>query len=69
MNLLKLFHVYPYPESAMVHYQELRAGRYNIGGNDLRIAAIALENDAVLITRNEQHFDRIPGLLIETWKS
>jgi tRNA(fMet)-specific endonuclease VapC len=68
VNLLKMFRVYTYSEDAMARFQELRAGRYNIGGNDMRIAAIALEYDAVLITRNEQHFDRIPQLVVDTWK-
>jgi tRNA(fMet)-specific endonuclease VapC len=34
---------------------------------DLLIAGIAIENDMVLITNNESHFNRIPGLKIENW--
>ncbi len=34
---------------------------------DLLIGAIALANDATLLTRNYQHFQRLPGLKIEDW--
>ena len=35
---------------------------------DLLIAGIAIENDLTLITNNENHFGRIPGLKIDNWK-
>ena len=35
---------------------------------DLLIAGIAIENDLILITNNEKHFSRIPGLMIDSWK-
>lgn len=35
---------------------------------DLLIAGIAIENDMILVTNNERHFGRIPGLKIENWK-
>lgn len=35
---------------------------------DLLIAGIAIDNDLILITNNEKHFSRIPGLMIDNWK-
>lgn len=34
---------------------------------DLFIAATALYNDMVLVTHNNRHFSRIPGLKLEDW--
>ena len=38
-----------------------RAGR-TIGMADSLIAGIALNHDAILITRNREHYERVPGL-------
>ena len=54
-------------ESAIDRYEDLRKQKLNIGKMDLRIAAIVLQHDAILVTRNTQDFCRIPGLLLENW--
>ena len=38
-----------------------------IGPNDLMIAAIAMANDAVLVTHNVSEFGRVVGLKVDDW--
>jgi tRNA(fMet)-specific endonuclease VapC len=53
--------------AAVTKFRQLRQQRIRIGTQDLRIAAIALVNDCVLVTRNEQDFRQVPGLMTENW--
>jgi tRNA(fMet)-specific endonuclease VapC len=46
---------------------QLRQQKIRIGTLDLRIAAIVLAKDGILITRNLAHFQQVPGLAIEDW--
>lgn len=39
-----------------------------IGPNDLLIAATALSHGAVLVTNNASEFQRVRGLIIESWE-
>jgi tRNA(fMet)-specific endonuclease VapC len=50
-----------------VRYQTLLRQKLNVGGNDLRIASIALEVAATVVTRNLRDFRRIPGVQCEDW--
>ncbi len=56
-----------FPEPAILRYERLQALRLNVGKMDLRIAAIALENGGIVVTRNLRDFQRVPGLTIENW--
>lgn len=56
-----------FSEHSVAIYDNLRSQRLNIGKMDLRIAAITLEHDACLVTRNIRDFQRVPGLQIEDW--
>jgi len=40
-----------------------------IGPNDLLIAAVALANEATIVTHNTAEFGRVSGLRIEDWES
>ena len=60
-------HVLPYDETAANVLDYLRTLKLKIGTNDLKIAAIVLSHNATLITRNAQHFGRIPNLRVEDW--
>jgi tRNA(fMet)-specific endonuclease VapC len=49
-------------------YATLRQSGTPIDDIDLLIAGVAIENEMTLVTNNESHFGRIPGLKIENWK-
>ncbi len=50
---------------ALTRYDSLRKAKLNVGTKDLRIAAIALELSATVVTRNRRDFGRVSGLQIE----
>ncbi|MDK2842642.1 MAG: tRNA(fMet)-specific endonuclease VapC [Anaerophaga sp.] len=49
-------------------YANLRKSGNIVDDIDLLIAGIAIENEMTLVTNNDSHFERIPGLKIENWK-
>ena len=67
MRALSRLHIVTFLEAAIRRYNALLAMKLNVGRMDLRIAAIALEEDAVVITRNLRDFCRVPGLPCENW--
>jgi tRNA(fMet)-specific endonuclease VapC len=48
-------------------YEELRRQRIRVGTQDLRIAAIVLSIDGILVTRNQRDFAQVPGLMLQDW--
>ena len=65
-NYLKI-QVLDFDAPALTEYEKLRRRGIRIGTLDLRIAAIAMSQNAVLITRNLQDFRQVPGLRVEDW--
>src|ERR1700688_3737280 len=61
---LYTFAVTPLAGSARTHCELLVSAKLNVKHNDLRIAAIAKEIGATLVTPNLRDFGRVPGLLI-----
>jgi tRNA(fMet)-specific endonuclease VapC len=59
--------VVAFDEACEARFQALVFLRTRVGSQDLRIAAIALAHDLIVVTRNRRDFERIPGLLIEDW--
>jgi tRNA(fMet)-specific endonuclease VapC len=59
--------VLDFDEKAAAEFQRLQKLRLRVGTMDLKIAAIALSHDAVLLTRNLVDFQKVPGLKVEDW--
>ena len=59
--------VLPYDAYAHALFQILQSQKVRIGTQDLKIAAIAIANDATVLTRNTQDFSRVPNLKFEDW--
>src|SRR5947209_7676257 len=68
-ELLANLAVIPFDTAAARIYGTLRSQLERsgtpIGDADLRIAAVALANDLIVVTGNTRHFERVPDLKIE----
>jgi len=59
--------ILPWNEAAAGKFAELRGRKLRVGTMDLRIASIALEYGATLLTRNLVDFQKVPDLKVENW--
>ena len=70
-HFISVFTVLSYEPSDAKAYGEIVANLEEkgqiIGGNDLFIAAHALNRKLTLVTNNEKEFNRVQGLKIENW--
>ena len=66
-KILSDWEIAPFDEHAADHYINLRRRRIRIGTMDLKIASIALVNNALLITANLRDFSLVPELRCENW--
>lgn len=70
-DFLRRLTVLDWSRAAAQHYADIRAKLESagtpIGNMDLLIAAHARSASAVLVTNNQKHFLRVPGLKVENW--
>ncbi len=59
--------ILPFDLPGIRRYHQLRTHHRRIGTNDLRIAAIVLEQHGILVTRNTIDFADISGLQLDDW--
>jgi tRNA(fMet)-specific endonuclease VapC len=59
--------VLPFDAAAAAVCDGLVAQRVRLATMDLRIGAIALSRNLILVTRNVRDFGRVPGLVTEDW--
>ena len=56
-----------FDEHASERFRGLRQQHIRIGALDLKIASIALERGAMLLSANAKDFNQVPGLRVEDW--
>jgi tRNA(fMet)-specific endonuclease VapC len=61
------FEILHFDQAVARQFDELRRHKLRIGSNDLKIAATALVNHALLLSANQSDFGRVPGLRVENW--
>ncbi len=59
--------VLDFDDKAASIFRELKSNRIRIGTMDLKIASIAIANDAILVSRNLADFERVPNLTVNDW--
>jgi tRNA(fMet)-specific endonuclease VapC len=69
-KLVRSFKVIPvieFDNLAATTFQDFKSRKIKLATMDLRIAAIAMSKQLVLLTRNHKDFVKVPGLIIEDW--
>lgn len=64
---LARFPLVPITEAALHRFAVLKKLKLNVGRNDLRLGAMALESTATVVTNNAIDFGRIPGVAWVDW--
>ncbi len=67
MEYFHTIRVLDFDPDALACFQTLQKEKLRIGTKDLRIAAVALSQQAILVTRNAKDFSQIPGVNLEDW--
>jgi tRNA(fMet)-specific endonuclease VapC len=57
----------PFDTRAADEFNRLRRQLRRMGTQDLKIASIALANDALLLSANLRDFNQVPNLRVENW--
>lgn len=68
---IRILHDLPivsFDQASEIQFQNLLGLRLRVGSGDLKIAAIALAHQLILVTRNRRDFARIPGILLDDWR-
>jgi tRNA(fMet)-specific endonuclease VapC len=67
LDYFRSVHVIDFDDRAYAQFSELVQQRIRVGTQDLRIAAIALAQGGIVVTRNRKDFEKVSGLRIEDW--
>ncbi len=64
---LHRFPIAPYTDAAHTLFGSFPPAVRRVGRPDCQIAAIAIANGYVVVTRNTRYFAQIPGVIQEDW--
>ena len=70
INLVRFFQAWDilrFDDGSAARFRNLRKQGVRIGTLDLKIASIALQHSAILLSANARDFDKVPGLQVENW--
>jgi tRNA(fMet)-specific endonuclease VapC len=66
-HYLRAWIILPFDDESAEVFKALRKQKIRIGSQDLKIAAIALSQNALLLSANLRDFRQVPGLRVENW--
>ncbi|WP_133793489.1 type II toxin-antitoxin system VapC family toxin [Prosthecobacter fusiformis] len=61
------WNVVDFDDLAASRFESLRGQKLRVGSMDLKMASIALVNNALLLTANKRDFIQVPNLRFENW--
>ena len=67
VEFLQGWQIMRFDERAAEEFKRLRKRRGNMGARDLKIASIALTQNALLLSAILRDFQRVPDLRVENW--
>lgn len=59
--------VLDFDEKSAEVFKQLKSHKIRIGTMDLKIASIAIANEAILVSRNLKDFEKVPDLTVQDW--
>jgi tRNA(fMet)-specific endonuclease VapC len=67
LEYFQTINVIDFDREAADCYQQIIDLKLRVGTQDLKIATITLSRQAIIVTRNNKDFGKVPGLKIEDW--
>jgi tRNA(fMet)-specific endonuclease VapC len=66
-DYFKTLTIIDFNQKAAEVFKNLKSSKIRIGTMDLKIASIAIANEAILVSRNLKDFDKVPDLTVQDW--
>ncbi len=67
LEVLSEWEIERWSDQAADEFSRLRKARIRIGTQDLKIAALSIVSDALLLSANLRDFRQVPNLRVEDW--